>query len=181
MLYFCEAKIRRWRIKKFVRVNEKIRAPEIRVIGPESEQLGVVSVRMGLELAEKYELDLVEVAPQGKPPVCRIMDFSKYKYEQEKREREAKKHQKHFQIKEIRVKPNIEEHDYGIKLKHLLEFIKAGDKVKVTLMFRGREMAHREIGRRVIDRFAADSQGAGTIEHGPVLEGRMITMVVAPK
>ncbi len=129
----------------------------------------------------KHELDLVEVAPQVKPPVCRIMDFSKYKYEQEKRERESKKHQKHFQIKEIRVKPNIEEHDYGIKLKHLLEFLKEGDKVKVTLMFRGREMAHREIGRRVIDRFAADVQAAGVLEHGPVFEGRLITMVVAPK
>jgi translation initiation factor IF-3 len=134
-----------------------------------------------LELATKHELDLVEVAPQVKPPVCRIMDFSKYKYEQEKREREAKKHQKHFQIKEIRVKPNIEEHDYGIKLKHLLEFLKEGNKVKVTLMFRGREMAHREIGRRVIDRFAADAQASGVVEHGPVFEGRLITMIVAPK
>ena len=116
-----------------------------------------------------------------KPPVCRIMDFSKYKYEQEKREREAKKHQKHFQLKEIRVKPNIEEHDYGIKLRHLLEFIKEGDKVKVTLMFRGREMAHRDIGRRVVDRFIADAKGQGVVEHGPVLEGRFITMVIAPK
>ena len=151
------------------------------MIGPNGEQLGVVSTKTGLELAGKYELDLVEVAAQVKPPVCRIMDFSKYKYEQEKREREAKKHQKHFQIKEIRVKPNIEEHDYGIKLKHLLEFLKNGDKVKVTLMFRGREMAHREIGRRVVDRFAKDSVSGGVVEHGPVLEGRLITMVVAPK
>lgn len=132
-------------------------------------------------MAAKHELDLVEVAPQVKPPVCRIMDFSKYKYEQEKREREAKKHQKHFVLKEIRVKPNIEEHDYSIKLKHLLEFLKEGNKVKVTLMFRGREMAHREIGRRVIDRFAADTRETGLVEHGPVFEGRFITMVVAPK
>jgi len=109
------------------------------------------------------------------------MDFSKYKYEQEKREREAKKHQKQFQIKEIRVKPNIEDHDYGIKLKHLLEFIKDGDKVKVTLMFRGRELAHREIGRRVVDRFVADVKNDAVVEHGPVFEGRMITLVVAPK
>lgn len=172
---------RRCRIKKFVRVNEKIRAPEIRVIGPESEQLGVVSVRTGLDLAAKYELDLVEVAPQVKPPVCRIMDFSKYKYEQEKREREAKKHQKHFQIKEIRVKPNIEEHDYHIKLKHMLEFLKEGNKVKVTLMFRGREMAHKDIGRRVVDRFIQDALAAGIVEHTPTLEGRFITMVMAPK
>ncbi|MFB3919678.1 translation initiation factor IF-3 [Candidatus Velamenicoccus archaeovorus] len=168
-------------MKKYVRVNEKIRAPEIRVIGPNSEQLGIVSVKTGLDLATKYELDLVEVAPQVKPPVCRIMDFSKYKYEQEKREREAKKHQKHFQLKEIRVKPNIEEHDYHIKLKHMLEFLKEGNKVKVTLMFRGREMAHKEIGRRVVDRFVADAQEAGVVESGPMFEGRFITIVVAPK
>jgi translation initiation factor IF-3 len=140
-----------------------------------------VSVKAGIEYAEKHGLDLVEVAPQVKPPVCRVMDFSKYKYEQEKREREAKKHQKQFHLKEIRVKPNIEEHDYSIKLKHLVEFLKHGDKVKVTLMFRGREMAHREIGRRVIDRFAQDIQGTGAVEHGPVFEGRLITMVIAPK
>ena len=151
------------------------------MIGPNGEQLGIVSVKNGLELATKYDLDLVEVAPQVKPPVGRIMDFSKYKYEQEKREREAKKHQKQFHIKEIRVKPNIEEHDYTIKLKHLLEFLKAGNKVKVTLMFRGREMAHREIGRRVVDRFAADAQNSSVVEHGPVFEGRFITMVLAPK
>jgi translation initiation factor IF-3 len=151
------------------------------VIGPAGEQLGVVSLKSGLDMASRYELDLVEVASQVKPPVCRIMDFSKYKYEQEKREREAKKHQKQFHLKEIRIKPNIEEHDYGIKLKHCLEFLKKGDKVKVTLMFRGREMAHREIGRRIIDRFAQDAQQVGIIEHGPVLEGRLITMVVAPK
>jgi len=151
------------------------------VIGPEGEQLGVVSLRNAMDMANRYELDLVEVAPQVKPPVCRIMDFSKYKYEQEKREREAKKHQKQFHIKEIRVKPNIEEHDYVIKLKHCIEFLKAGNKVKVTLMFRGREMAHRDIGRRVIDRFAQDVQASGVVEHGPVLEGRLITMVVAPR
>lgn len=151
------------------------------MIGPNSEQLGIVSIRAALDLAEKHELDLVEVAPQVKPPVCRIMDFSKYKYEQEKREREAKKHQKQFHIKEIRVKPNIEEHDYSIKFKHLLEFLKEGNKVKVTLMFRGREMAHRDIGRRVIDRFVADVHETGVVEHGPVFEGRMITLVIAPK
>lgn len=151
------------------------------MIGPNSEQLGIVSVKTGMDLAAKDELDLVEVAPQVKPPVCRIMDFSKYKYEQEKREREAKKHQKHFQLKEIRVKPNIEEHDYHIKLRHMLEFLKEGNKVKVTLMFRGREMAHKEIGRRVVNRFVADAQESGVVESGPTFEGRFITMVVAPK
>lgn len=151
------------------------------MIGPNGEQLGIVSVKNGLDLATKYELDLVEVASQVKPPVCRIMDFSKYKYEQEKREREAKKHQKQFQVKEIRVKPNIEEHDYEIKLKHSLEFLKEGNKVKISLIFRGRELTHRDIGKRVIDRFAVDVKETGVIEYGPSFEGRMITMVVAPK
>lgn len=151
------------------------------MIGPKGEQLGIVSTKTALEMAEQYELDLVEVAPQVKPPVCRIMDYSKYKYEQEKREREAKKHAKHFQIKEIRVKPNIEEHDYQIKLKHLVEFLKEGNKVKVSLMFRGREMMHRDIGRRVVDRFVKDVSPNGMVEYGPVFEGRMISMVVAPK
>jgi translation initiation factor IF-3 len=151
------------------------------VIGPKGEQMGVTPIRAALEMADKFELDLVEVAPQVKPPVCRIMDYSKYKYDQEKREREAKKHQKQFHLKEIRVKPNIEEHDYGIKLKHAAEFLKEGNKVKVSLMFRGREMAHRDIGRRVVDRFSSDLQAVGSVEFGPVMEGRMINMIVAPK
>jgi len=151
------------------------------VIGPKGEQMGVVSIHAALEMADKFELDLVEVAPQVKPPVCRIMDYNKYKYDQERREREAKKHQKHFQLKEVRVRPNIEEHDYGIKLKHAMEFLKDGNKVKVSLMFRGREMAHRDIGRRVVDRFCTDLQGVGSVEYGPVMEGRLINMIVAPK
>ncbi len=151
------------------------------MIGPKGEQMGVVSIHAALEMADKFELDLVEVAPQVKPPVCRIMDYNKYKYDQERREREAKKHQKHFQLKEVRVRPNIEEHDYGIKLKHAMEFLKDGNKVKVSLMFRGREMAHRDIGRRVVDRFCTDLQGVGSVEYGPVMEGRLINMIVAPK
>ncbi len=151
------------------------------MIGPKGEQMGVVSIHSALETADKFELDLVEVAPQVKPPVCRIMDYSKYKYDQERREREAKKHQKHSHLKEVRVRPNIEEHDYGIKLKHATEFLKEGNKVKVSLMFRGREMAHRDIGRRVVDRFCTDLQGIGAVEYGPVMEGRMINMIVAPK
>lgn len=151
------------------------------MIGPKGEQLGIVNIHNALEIADKYELDLVEVAPQVKPPVCRIMDFSKYKYDQEKREREAKKHAKHTQLKEVRVRPKIAEHDYVIKLKRAMEFLKEGNKVKVSLMFRGRENAHREIGRRVVDRFSTDLQGIGSVEYGPVLEGRMINMIVAPK
>ncbi len=153
----------------------------MRVIGPKGEQLGILNINKAMETAEKFELDLVEVAPQVKPPVCRIMDFSKYKYDQEKREREAKKHQKHFQLKEVRVRPKIAEHDYAIKLKHAMEFLQDGNKVKVSLMFRGREMAHRDIGRRVVDRFCTDLQGVGSVEYGPAMEGRMINMIIAPK
>jgi len=151
------------------------------VIGPKGEQLGIVNIHSALEMADKHELDLVEVAPQVRPPVCRIMDFSKYKYDQEKREREAKKHQKHTHLKEVRVRPKIAEHDYAIKLKHAMEFLKEGNKVKVSLMFRGREMAHRDIGRRVVDRFCTDLQSVGSVEYGPAMEGRMINMIVAPK
>ncbi len=151
------------------------------MIGPKGEQLGIVNIHKALEIADKFEQDLVEVAPQVRPPVCRIMDYSKYKYDQEKREREAKKHQKHSHLKEVRVRPKIAEHDYAIKLKHAIEFLKDGNKVKVSLMFRGRENAHREIGRRVVDRFCTDLQAVGSVEYGPAMEGRMINMIVAPK
>ncbi len=168
-------------IQKQIRINEYIRAAELRVIGPEGEQLGVIGTKRALELAKQYELDLVEVAPAANPPVCRIMNFSKYKYDQEKKEREVKKHQKQGHLKEIRVKPNIEEHDYQVKLRQLLTFLKKKDKVKVNLVFRGREMAHQDIGRRVLDKFIADMQEFGILEKGPMLEGRIISMMVAPK
>lgn len=173
--------MRRWAIRKFIRVNERIRASEIRVIGPEGEQLGVMTPSKGMELAVQSGLDLVEVAPGTQPPVCKVMDFSKYKYDQEKKEREAKKHQKAVHLKEIRFKPNIEEHDYQTKLHHLMEFLKKGDKVKAVLIYRGREMSHQELGRRIIDRLIADSASAAQIEKPPVLEGRMIITVIAPK
>ncbi|MDD5004932.1 MAG: translation initiation factor IF-3 [Candidatus Omnitrophica bacterium] len=169
-------------IKKFIRVNDKIRASSLRVIGPEGEQLGILSRSKGLELAGQNELDLVEVAPQAQPPVCRIMDFSKYKYEQEKKERQAKKHQTVIKIKEIRVKPNIEDHDYQTKLKQLHIFLDKGNKVKVNLFYRGREMSHRELGQRIIDRFIQDTHGAGKgiIEKSPAYEGRILSLVFAP-
>lgn len=173
--------MRRWTIRKFIRVNERIRASEIRVIGPEGEQLGVMTPAKGLEVAIENGLDLVEVAAGVQPPVCRVMDFSKYKYDQEKKEREAKKHQKAVHLKEIRFKPNIEEHDYQTKLQHLLEFLKKGDKAKVVLIFRGREMAHKELGRRIIDRVIADTTQTGIVEKEPASEGRMIITVIAPK
>lgn len=168
-------------IRKFIRVNERIRVPEIRVIGPAGEQLGVMSPAKGVELAIENGLDLVEVAAEVQPPVCRIMDFSKYKYDQEKKEREAKKHQKAIRIKEIRFKPHIEEHDYQTKLHHLIEFLGKGDRVKAVLIFRGREMSHQELGRRIIDRLIADSASVGQIEKEPAMEGRMIITVLAPK
>lgn len=143
--------------------------------------MGILPVEQGLELARQHELDLVEVAAKSVPPVCRIMDYSKYKYDQEKKEREARKQQKKVCIKEIRVKPKIEEHDYQVKLSHLIRFLKRGDKVKITLFFRGRELSHIELGRRILDRFANDISEIVEVEKQPFLEGRLMTMVVAPK
>jgi len=164
-----------------VRINERIRAREIRVIGENGEQIGVVPVSEALKLAKERNLDLVEVAPKAEPPVCRIMDFSKYKYEQEKRERLARKKQRVIHIKEIRVKPNIEEHDYQTKLCHLKRFLERGDKAKITLIFRGREMAHIETGRNLMDRFMRDLSEFAEVERPPVLEGRFMVMMVTPK
>lgn len=168
-------------IKKFIRINEKIRAPQIRLIGPDGGQLGVVTVAKGLEIANQHELDLVEVAAQANPPVCRIIDFSKFKYDQEKKEREAKKHQKQSRLKEIRLKPNIDEHDYQTKLKQAVTFLQKKDKVKINLFFRGRQMEHLDLGRKVLDKFITDTQNDGLIEKNPALEGRTISMVIAPK
>lgn len=162
-------------------MNTRIRVDKIRLIGPEGEQLGVVATQDGLKRAQEVGLDLVEVAPTAKPPVCRIMDYSKYKYDQEKKEKQAKKHQKKVHVKEIKLRPKIGEHDYQVKLRYLERFLSRGDKVKVTLAFRGREMAHQDLGRKVLDRFVKDSASLGQIEKGPVTEGRFINLVVAPK
>lgn len=124
---------------------------------------------------------MVEVAPDAKPSVCRIMDYSRYKYDQEKKEKLAKKHQKKVHLKEIKLRPKIEEHDYQVKLRNLERFLTRGDKVKVTLAFRGREMAHQELGRRILDRFVKDSVNVGQIEKGPITEGRFINLTFAPK
>jgi translation initiation factor IF-3 len=168
-------------IKKFIRINEKIRVPEVRLIGPESNQLGIVPIEKALELANQYMLDLVEVAPQANPPVCRVMDFSKFKYDQEKKEREAKKHQRQSRLKEIRLHPNIDEHDYQVKLRQALVFLKRKDRVKVDLFFKGRQIEHMDLGRKILDRFIIDTQSEGQIEKDPVLEGRIMTFVLAPK
>jgi len=143
--------------------------------------LGVVAIQKALELANQHDLDLVEVAPNAAPPVCRIIDFSKFKYDQEKKEREAKKHQKQGRLKEIRLKPNIDDHDFQTKVKQAVSFLKKKDKVKINLFFRGRQMEHLDLGRKVLDRFIADMQSDGQIEKAPALEGRIMSFVVAPK
>jgi translation initiation factor IF-3 len=153
----------------------------VRLVGPEGNQLGVVPIQKALEIASQNELDLVEVAPQASPPVCRVMDFSKFKYDQEKKEREAKKHQKQSRLKEIRLKPNIDDHDYQTKVKHAISFLKKKDKVKISLFFRGRQMEHMELGRKIVDRFIIDTQNDGQLEKQPLLEGRIISLVIAPK
>ena len=168
-------------IKKFIRINERIRVPQVRLVGPKGEQVGIVPIRKALDLANQDELDLVEVAANVEPPVCRIMDFSKFKYDQEKKEREAKKHQIKMHLKEIRLKPGIEEHDYQVKLKQAISFLNKKDKVKVSLFFRGRQMAHLDLGRRVFDRFITDAQQAGKIERDSSLEGRVISAILSPR
>ncbi|MFH1354913.1 MAG: translation initiation factor IF-3 [Candidatus Omnitrophota bacterium] len=168
-------------IKQFIRVNEKIRIPQVRVIGPQGDQLGVMPTQQALGLASQYELDLVEVAPTAKPPVCRIIDFSKFKYDQEKKEREAKKHQQQGKLKEIRLRPNIDEHDFQTKVKHAILFLHKKDKVKVSLFFRGRQMEHLDLGRKVLDKFITDTQNEGQVEKPPTLEGRIMSFVISPK
>jgi len=172
---------RRLAIKNFIRINEKIRVAQVRLIGPDGGQLGVVSIQRALDLANQYELDLVEVAVTAVPPVCRIIDYSKFKYDQEKKEREAKKHQKQSKLKEIRLKPNIDEHDYMTKVKHASEFLKRNDKVRVNMFFRGRQMEHIDIGRKILDKFIVDTQSDGTVEKNPSMEGRIMSFVLTPK
>lgn len=168
-------------INKFIRINDKIRVLQVRLIGPDGNQLGVMTTQRAQEMANQLELDLVEVASTATPPVCRIIDFSKFKYDQEKKEREAKKHQKQVRLKEVRIKPNIDEHDYQTKLKQTVSFLKKKNKVKVNLFFRGRQMEHLDIGRKILDRFITDTQNEGQIEREPLLEGKIMSLVVSPK
>ncbi|MFA5389036.1 MAG: translation initiation factor IF-3 [Candidatus Omnitrophota bacterium] len=169
------------RISKDLRINQRIRVKEVRLIGPASEQMGIVNTQDALQKAEELGLDLVEVAGQTAPPVCRIMNYSKYKYEQEKKEKEARKHQKTVHLKEIKMKPNIEEHDYQFKLHHMKEFLTRGDKAKLTMTFRGREMSHLNIGKKIVDRVIADLSEAGEIEKGPMMDGRNIMVHFMPR
>ncbi|MFA5146514.1 MAG: translation initiation factor IF-3 [Candidatus Omnitrophota bacterium] len=162
-------------------MNFRIRAKEVRVIGENGEQLGVLNIQDALKRAEETGLDLVEVASNATPPVCRIIDYSKYKYEQEKREKEARKKQKVIHVKEMRLGPKIGEHDYQFKLRNLEEFLKRGDKVKVSMMFRGREMAHVDLGRKVMDRLASDISAVGEIEEPPSMFANFLNMVIRAK
>jgi translation initiation factor IF-3 len=162
------------------RVNDRIRAPEIRLIGPEGENIGLVTPGRAMQLAEEAGLDLVEISPNATPPVCKIMDFGKFKYETQKKEAEARKKQKIIEIKEVKFRPNTDTHDYEVKMRNVIRFLEEGDKVKVTLRFRGREMAHQDLGRVLLDRVAEDVKELGKIESMPRVEGRQMVMMIGP-
>ncbi|WP_416236661.1 translation initiation factor IF-3 [Yoonia sp. 72] len=162
------------------RINERIRAAEIRLIGADGENVGVVSPDRAMQMAEEAGLDLVEISPNAVPPVCKIMDFGKFKYETQKKEAEARKKQKIIEIKEIKFRPNTDSHDYEVKMRSVFKFLENGDKVKVTLRFRGREMAHQELGRKLLERVAEDTKEAGKVENFPKMEGRQMVMLIGP-
>ncbi|MCA3274426.1 MAG: translation initiation factor IF-3 [Roseomonas sp.] len=163
------------------RINDEIRVPQVRLIDDAGEMIGVMSAREALIRAYDVGLDLVEISPNAVPPVCKILDYGKYKYEQQKKANEARKKQKVVEIKEIKVRPNIDDHDYDVKMKQMKNFIGEGDKVKVTLRFRGREMAHQELGVKVLERIRNDLIELVRVEQMPKLENRQMVMVVAPK
>ena len=164
-----------------MRINEQIRVPEVRLIGPEGEQIGVMATKEALAQAAEAHLDLVEVAPQAIPPVCRIMDYGKFKYQQSKKQQEARRRQTTIQVKEIKVRPKIEEHDMGFKLKNSRRFLSEGDKVKISVIFRGREIAHTDRGIRILAQMAEALGDVGTVEQAPKLEGRNMFMLITPK
>jgi len=162
-------------------VNDDIRVPEVRLIGAEGEMIGVLSAREAMRRAADIGLDLVEISPNAEPPVCKLLDYGKFKYEQQKKKNEARKKQKIVEIKEIKVRPNIDENDYQVKLRAMKSFIGEGDKVKVTLRFRGREMAHQEIGVKVLERIRGDMEGETKVEQMPRMENRQMVMVLSPR
>ncbi|MBF0280221.1 MAG: translation initiation factor IF-3 [SAR324 cluster bacterium] len=163
-----------------IRINERIDAPEVRVISSEGEQVGILTIEEALEMAEDEGLDLIEVSPNARPPVCRLMDFGKYKYQQSKKLHDAKKHQKVVHVKEIKLRPKTEEHDLKFKLNNAVRFLGEGNKVKVTVMFRGREMSHRDIGSALLKKFQDSIGEKGIIEQPMKDEGRSITLILAP-
>ena len=161
-------------------MNDEINAPEIRLIGKDGEQIGIVSIHKALSLAGENELDLVEIVPNADPPVCRIMDFGKFQFELNKKRHAARRKQKQIQIKEVKLRPGTDENDYQIKMRNMVRFLGEGDKVKVTLRFRGREMSHQEFGMRQLERVKADLEEIGVVEQMPKMEGRQMVMVIAP-
>lgn len=163
-----------------MRVNDEIDAPQVRLIGPDGQQVGIVPLREAFAAADEAGLDLVEIAPMANPPVCKIMDYGKYKYQEQKKAQEARAKQKQIQVKEIKIRPGTDENDYQIKLRNLRRFLTDGDKAKVTLRFRGREMAHQELGLRQLERIQQDLADIGVVEQMPKLEGRQMVMVIAP-
>jgi len=163
------------------RVNEQITADQVRVVGADGEQIGVLTVEQGIEHAFEVGLDLVEVSPNADPPVCKILDYGKFKYEAQKKANEARKKQKVIEVKEIKMRPGIDDHDYDVKMRNVRKFIDGGDKVKMTIRFRGREMAHQELGLKVLERVRDEMDEVAKVEQFPKTEGRMMTMVLAPK
>jgi translation initiation factor IF-3 len=162
-------------------VNDGIRAKEVRLIGNDGEQLGIKAKREALELAANVNLDLVMVAPTAKPPVCRIMDYGKYRFEQQKKEKEARKNQKIISVKEVRLSPTIDEHDFNTKVRNAIKFLQKGDKVKASIRFKGRAITHKDIGHKVLTRFSEECAEAATVESSAKMDGRSMFLVLAPK
>ena len=163
------------------RVNEQIEAEKVRVVNADGEMVGVISKEEGIEIAFEAGLDLVEVSPNADPPVCKVLDYGKYKYEAQKKANEARKKQKVIDVKEIKMRPGIDEHDYQVKMRSVKRFLDDGDKVKMTIRFRGREMAHQELGMKVLDRVREDVDELAKVEQFPTMEGRQMTMVISPR
>jgi len=162
------------------RINDRIRVPEVRLVGPNGEQVGIVRIEDALRLAQESDLDLVEVAPMARPPVAKLMDYGKFKYESAMKDREARKNQAHTIIKEMKLRPKIDQHDYETKKGHVVRFLKAGDKVKITIMFRGREQSRPELGFRLLQKLAEDVSELGFVESSPKQDGRNMVMVLGP-
>jgi len=178
--FFFSSQRRATTINERTRVNNQIRISPVRVIDNDGEQLGILPIEQALQMAEERAMDLVEVAPMARPPVCRIMDYGKFKYEEQRKAREARKKQHQVQIKEVKMRPGIEDHDFDFKTRHARRFLEEGNKVKVTMMFRGRQMAHPEIGREVMDRVIKEVADVGKVEQQPMMEARSMTMVLTP-
>ena len=168
-------------ISKGIRVNDRIRIKEVRVISPDGTQLGIMPIEQALQTAYSQNLDLVEVAPEARPPVCRIMDYGKYRYEQSKKAREARKKQTIIELKEIKLRPKTEEHDFQFKARHAERFLKEGNKAKVTMMFRGREMIRMDRGKALLNRFVEALKDVAVVEQAPKIEGRNMTLILPPK